>query len=98
VYDVMPQVLWTQYFLQQQGYRVNHNTIYQDNMSAMLLEINGKRSSSNRTRHIDIRYFFMKDCIDNDDVTLQYCPTQGMIADFFTKPLQEPCSPDFEMP
>ena len=45
--DVMPQLLWTRYFLEAQGYGVRVNKLYQDNMSAILLEKNGKWSSSN---------------------------------------------------
>jgi hypothetical protein len=44
--DMMSMILWTQLFLQAQGYEVKTN-LYQDNQSAMLLERNGKRSSSN---------------------------------------------------
>ena len=56
--DAMPHILWTQRFLQHQGYSSGDPaTVYQDNMSAMLLEKNGRRSSGRRTRHLDIRYF-----------------------------------------
>jgi hypothetical protein len=88
VNDVMPQVLWTRYFLEAQGYGVNDSIIYQDNQSAMLLEKNGRGSSSKRTRHINIRYFFVADQIAADEVKVAYCPTGDMLADFFTKPLQ----------
>ena len=54
----------------------------------MLLVKNGRASSSKRTRHIDIRYFFVTDRIASGDVSVAYCPTADMIADFFTKPLQ----------
>ena len=40
--DAMPHVLWTSYFLWGQGYEVESAKIYQDNLSAMLLEKNGK--------------------------------------------------------
>ena len=52
------------------------------------MENNGRLSSGKRTRHIDIRYFFVKDRIDKKEVRVQYCSTQEMVADFFTKPLQ----------
>jgi hypothetical protein len=88
VSDVMPQVLWTRYFLESQGFTVSDSIIYQDNQSAILLEKNGKASSSRRTRHINVRYFFVTDRVANSEVTIQYCPTLQMLADFFTKPLQ----------
>lgn len=62
--DVMPQLLWTKYFLEAQDYVAKANKLYQDNMSTILLEKNGKWSSSKRTKHINIRYFFIKDRID----------------------------------
>ena len=43
--DALPQVLWTRYFLEHQGYEITKNIIFQDNKSAILLEKNGKRSS-----------------------------------------------------
>ena len=46
------------------------------------------QSSSDRTRHIDIRYFFIKDIIKREAIDIHYCPTEQMIADFYTKPLQ----------
>ena len=88
VNDVMPQVLWTRYFIEAQGYTVTNNVVYQDNQSAMLLEKNGRASSSKRTRHINIRYFFITDRIARKEVEVEYCPTKEMLADFFTKPLQ----------
>jgi hypothetical protein len=62
--------------------------VYQDNQSAMLLEKNGTASSGKRTRHINIRYYFVKDRIDNGELRVEYCPTEEMLADIFTKPLQ----------
>jgi Reverse transcriptase (RNA-dependent DNA polymerase) len=88
VNDVMPQILWTQYFLEAQGYGVEDSIIYQDNQSSILLEKNGRASSGKRTRHINIRYFFVTDRIKAKEVSIQYCPTGDMISDFFTKPLQ----------
>ena len=88
VSDVMPQILWTRYFLEAQGYDVNESIVYQDNQSAMLLEKNGRGSSSKRTRHINIRYFFVQDRVEGKEIKIEYCPTGNMIADFFTKPLQ----------
>ena len=62
--------------------------MFQDNQSAFLLKKNGKKSSSKRTRHIKIRYYFITDRIKNDELEIEYCPTDKMVADYFTKPLQ----------
>ena len=86
--DFMPAICWTRYFLEAQGYKVRDNILYQDNKSAILLEKNGKASSSKRTKHINIRYFFITDRVKEGDVSLIWCPTGDMIGDYMTKPLQ----------
>ena len=53
----------------------------------MALVKNG-RANSERSRHINIRYFFVKDRVEQGDVKIEYMPTGDMIADVLTKPLQ----------
>jgi KUP system potassium uptake protein len=86
--DGMPHIVWTRKFMEAQGYTISDNVVFQDNQSAMLLEKNGRSSSGRRTRHIDIRYFFVADRVKNGELRIEYCPTDDMLADFFTKPLQ----------
>jgi Reverse transcriptase (RNA-dependent DNA polymerase) len=88
VNDTMGQVLWTQYFLEAQGYPPNISTIFQDNKSAISLEKNGRGSSSKRIRHINIRYCFITDRIASGDIKVEHCHTTDMVGNFFTKPLQ----------
>ena len=49
---------------------------------------NNGRSFSDKTRHIKIHHYFVKQYLDNGEFTLNYCPTAEMIADILTKPLQ----------
>ena len=86
--DMMPIILWTNYFLEGQGYTAHNTILYQDNQSAILLENNGRKSSGKRTKHIHMRYYFITDRIRKKELSVSYCPTQLMVADFFTKPLQ----------
>ena len=100
--DALPFNIWCMYFLKEQGYcekasghdqnggYLGHtNVLYQDNTSSIKLETNGKASSTKRTRHINIRYFLITDKIKRGEVsTVEYCPTEEMVADYFTKPLQ----------
>jgi hypothetical protein len=86
--DAMPRILWTRYFLKAQGYDTQPSTLFQDNQSTILLANNGTTSSSKRTRHIDIRYYFITDRFKKNEINIEYCPTKEMIGDFFTKPLQ----------
>jgi hypothetical protein len=86
--DFYPQTVWTRNFIEAQGYKIEQSDYYQDNMSAMKMERNGRSSAGQRSRHINIRYFFIKDRIEQGEINLLHCPTGDMIADFFTKPLQ----------
>ena len=88
VYDALPQVLWTKQFLEEQGWRDHITVIYQDNTSSILLERNGRGSSTKRTKHMNIRYFYITEQIKNKTVHVTHCPTEEMVGDFFTKPLQ----------
>ena len=84
----MPAICWTRYFLKAQGYRILDNVLFQENKSSILLEKNGKSSSSKRTKHINNRYFFITDSVAQGNVSLVWCPTGDIIGDFMTKPLQ----------
>ena len=87
VYKVLTQVIWNQYFLKDQGYKIRENVIYQDNQSAIKLENNGGISSRKWTRHINIRYYFITDRITNQEASVEFCPTLDMIGNYFTKAL-----------
>ena len=86
--DVMDPVLWTRYFLEEQGYGVKDNVLQQDNQSAMRLETNGRASAGKRSRHLNIRYFFVTDQVEKGLISISYCPTDDMVSDYHTKPLQ----------
>jgi hypothetical protein len=86
--DASTLILWTKLFMEAQGYGINSNVLYQDNKSTILLEKNGKKSSGPRTRALNIRYFFLTDQVEKGNVMIDFCPTDDMIADYMTKPLQ----------
>ena len=86
--EYLPNTIWLLQFLKAQGYNPTHRPLYQDNESAIRLEKYGKRSSSRRSRHFDIKLFNIKDKLRDNDIDVTYCPTDKMVADFFTKPLQ----------
>ena len=75
------------YLMEEQGYNVKPLILYQDNKSAIALLEKG-RSTSQRTKHIATRYFFIKDRITSNEIKLVHMGTNDMIADFYTKPLQ----------
>ena len=61
---------------------------YQDNKSALLLELNEIKSKGKRRKYIKHRYFSIKYKVDNDNVNLEWCISEKMMADGFTKPIQ----------
>ena len=67
---------------------VLHEAQSSTNVPAILLEKNGKSSSGKRTKHINIRYFFVTDRVQKGEVSVVWCPTGDMIGDYATKPLQ----------
>ena len=86
--DSMAPVIWTKNFLEAQDYKIKARIILQDNESAIRLECNGHKSVGQRSRHINIRYFFITDQVQKGIVTIEYCPTDEMESDYLTKPLQ----------
>ena len=84
----MPKIAWTRYLLEAQGYGIDENILYQDNMSAMLLEKNGNTSSTKNMKHINVRYYFIKYRVETGDVVIEHCPTEEMLGEHFTNPLQ----------
>jgi hypothetical protein len=85
--DKITKVLWARRFLEWQGFKVKLCIIYQDNTSTMKLEKNGMASSGKRTRFFDIKYFYVTDLISRDEVKVEHCPTDEMVADYMTKPV-----------
>ena len=67
---LMPHILWTNYLLNWQGYNAKDTILYQDNKSPILLKNKGKKSSSKRTKHIAIRYYFITDRVKADELNI----------------------------
>lgn len=88
--DLVSKVLWTRRFIEAQGFVVKFNVVFRDNTSAMKLEENGRMSTGKRTRHFDIKYFYVTDLIKRGDIIIEYCPTENMRADYLSKPLVGP--------
>ncbi len=85
--DYTSQIVWTRDFLAHQGYIMEPAKIHQDNKSAIALIERG-RGSAEHSRHINVRFFFIKDRVDKKELCVTYTPTEDMVADILTKPLQ----------
>lgn len=84
--EAMKELIWIRDLLEEikQPFK-QPIVIFEDNESVRKI-VKGT-SKSNRTKHINVRYHFIRDYIKNGMVTCEYCPTEEMTADLLTKPL-----------
>lgn len=85
--DSASVVIWARDFLVGIGEKVGPAVVYQDNQSTMALIEKGS-GASDRSRHINIRYFWVKDRVASGELQVEYMATEDMLADVLTKPLQ----------
>ena len=86
--DFMPILLWTNYFLEAQGYGHPDTILFQDTQSAILLKRHAPKSGSKRTKHLNCRFYIITNWINSSKLSVEYCPTEEMVGDYFTKPMQ----------
>jgi hypothetical protein len=60
-------------------------TIYEDNQSCIKTASDVIRNE--RSKHIDVRFHFLRELVESKEIQITYCPTQQMIADMLTKSL-----------
>jgi hypothetical protein len=85
--DQSGTILMYKEFPAHQRYNLGEIKIFQDNQSTIAL-VNRGHSTSQRTRHVNIRYFYLKDRIDQKEIVVEYIESKRMLADILTKPLQ----------
>ncbi|KAK6160246.1 hypothetical protein DH2020_003627 [Rehmannia glutinosa] len=81
------QVLWMRQQLRDYDVEEKEIPIMCDKTSAIAITQNPVLHS--RTKHIDVRYHFIRDHVEKKDITLEYISTDKQLADIFTKPLCE---------
>jgi hypothetical protein len=81
------QLLWMRQTLQDFGYNLSKVSLLSDNESAIRLADNPVEHS--RTKHIDIRYHFLRDHQERGDIDIYHISTENQLADIFTKSLEE---------
>ena len=82
----LEEQIWIHRLLKELGFDIsNQNTIYTDSQSAIALAQNPEHHA--RTKHINIQYHFVRNCVEEDKLHLEYCPTEDMVADGLTKAL-----------
>ncbi|GJV16908.1 copia protein [Tanacetum coccineum] len=80
------QILWMRSQLTDYGFQFNKIPLYYDNKSAIALCCNNVQHS--RAKHIDVRYHFIKEQVENGIVELYFVRTEYQLADIFTKHLR----------
>jgi hypothetical protein len=60
-------------------------TIQEDNQSCIALSKTSM--ATGRNKHMDVRYYLCREKVESEDVEVQYCATESMLADVLTKPL-----------
>lgn len=84
-HTVAKEVMWARNFLEELGYaQTRPTTIFEDNQSTIALIM--KDGNGNRTKHIAMRYYFIKELVKQDTVRIEYLPTEDMTSDILTKP------------
>lgn len=80
------EAIWLKKLLSEINFVIHDKIlIFEDNQSVTKMIISQNHSS--RTKHVNVRYHFIKDYIERNIITIEYCETENMIADILTKPL-----------
>jgi len=83
------EATWLRKLLESIGFKQSDaTTLYEDNQGTIALAKNPK--SHSRTKHIDIKYHYVRESVEEKNIKLVYCSTEGMIADILTKGLPKP--------
>lgn len=83
--EASQEAIWLKELIKDFGIKSIQVTILEDNQSCLKYVSNQK--FSNRTKHIDTKYHFVKNLSENDIINFIYCPSENMLADMLTKPL-----------
>ena len=80
------EALWLRRLLQDlQDKQEDATTLFCDNMSAIAMSKNPVFHA--RSKHIELKYHFIRELVENEDINLEFCKTGEQLADVFTKPL-----------
>ena len=85
--EATQEAVWLKAFMRELGEDAGYGAlkVYEDNQGAIALAKNPEFHK--RTKHIDIRYHFVREKVEDGQVVLECCPTQEMLADLMTKPI-----------
>ena len=85
--EYLPKPVFFELFMGAQGYKP-HTILAKDNESEIRMLVNGKASCTSNSKHVAIKYFWCTDRIKKGKMSVRHCPTEKMLADYMSKPLQ----------
>ena len=86
--DALKDCIWQRRVLHNLGLLTTGATaIFEDNQGTIAVACQDPGTVSSKTKHIAVRFFFIREHVECGDVEVIYCCTEEMIADIFTKPL-----------
>ena len=84
--DSLNDILWMHNFMSALGFATGPTIIYHDNLSVITMLKTGF-TGNKRSRHVNVRFYFAKDYIERNIISLVYKPSSEMVADVLSKPL-----------
>jgi hypothetical protein len=83
------ECIWLRNLLTDVGFEQAEATVlWEDNQGA--IELSKRAKFHDRTKHIDISYYFCRERVQRGEIRVEYCPTNDMIADIMTKGVPGP--------
>ena len=86
--EALPKSIYRCHFMEGQGYTIKWNVLGKDNESEIKLLKNGRDSCTWNSKHIAIKYFWVTDRVTDEKIIVEHCPTDQMLADYMSKPVQ----------
>lgn len=89
LFEGVKEALWLKSLFQSLNIELSEQiVIYEDNNSC--ISIANNPTSHKRSKHIDVKYHFSREQVENNFITLDYISTDDQLADLFTKSLPGP--------
>jgi hypothetical protein len=87
--EAAKEAIWLNRMLQELGFinKDKPTQLYCDNQGTLALA--GNPAHHKRSKHIDIRYHYIREMVDNEHITIHHVGTQDQAADMLTKPLKD---------
>ena len=80
IVDVLGMLLWCKYFMEAQGYTIEINLLYQDNISTILLSKKGRMSAGRNSKHTRNSFVLITDEVAQGDLSIQHMGTKEHVG------------------